>query len=136
MNRDQYQDYLDKFNSKNYDGVLDYYAPDGQFELVFFGTKMTTRKEIKDFYGFFHDHVKEEIIVHDYATDGRVIAMEATVRVTGLKDLTKEAGAANGISIEYPIAKGDVIEVPQFIHYHLKDGKIVKALCALFQPAA
>lgn len=31
MNREQYQDYLDKFHAKDYDGVLDYYASDGEF---------------------------------------------------------------------------------------------------------
>lgn len=136
MNREQYQDYLDKFNGRNYDGVLEYYAPDGQFEVTFFGTALRTRQAVKEFYSFFHDHVKEEIIVHRYISEGDMVAMEATVRVTGMKDMTIEGAKAAGIDLLTPVRAGEVVEVPQFIHYHLKDGKIVAALCALFQPAA
>lgn len=135
MNREQYAHYIDLFQARDYDSVLDHYAPDGDFEVTFFGTSLRSRAEVKRFYGFFHDHVKEEILVHHFISNDHMVAAEVTVRITAFADLTKEAAAAAGINVEYPIAKGQVLEVPQFVHYHLKDGKIVAALCALFQPA-
>ena len=134
MNRTQYEGYLEAFHARDYDRVLDHYAPDGEFEVTFFGTSLTNRAEVKRFYSFFHDHVKEEIFISKFMSNDEMVAAEATVRITAFKDLTKQAAAEVGIAVEYPISEGQVLDVPQFVHYHLKNGKITAALCALFQP--
>lgn len=136
MNREQYANYVAAFHARDYDTVLDHYAPDGEFEVTFFGTSLKTRAEVKGFYEFFHAHVKEDILVSKFISNDEMVAAEAVVRISAYKDLTKEAAAAAGIDIEYPIQSGQVLDVPQFVHYHLKGGKIVAALCALFEPAA
>ena len=38
---------------------------------------------------------------------------------------------ANGMEQFFPVAKGEVQEMRQYIHYHLKDGKIASVGCAL-----
>lgn len=134
MNREQYANYVAAFHARDYDKVLDHYAPDGEFEVTFFGTSLTTREEVKRFYSFFHDHVKEEILISKFISNDEMVAAEAIVRITAFKDLTKEAAAEAGIAVEYPISQGQMLDVPQFVHYHLKNGKITAALCALFQP--
>ena len=131
LNREQFGVYLSKFNSRDYDGALDYFAD--EFELAFMGDFLRSRNDFKRFYAFFHDHVDEEIIVRKFISNDDMIAMEAIVKVTAKKDLTKEAGAEQGFKSIIPMKKGDVFEVPEFIHYHIKNGKFVRVGCALFE---
>ena len=64
---------------------------------------------VKAFYAFFHAYVDESITVNAYVSDARMVAMEVVV----------------------PLAAGQVVEIPQFIQYHLRDGMIVRAACAV-----
>ena len=57
--------------------------------------------------------------------------MEGIIRVEGVEDLTREELDARGLEQFFPIAKGDVQEMRQYIHYHLEDGKIASVGCAL-----
>ena len=59
------------------------------------------------------------------------MAVEGLVRIEAFADLTREALDARGMEQFFPIAKGDVQELRQYIHYHLDDGKIVSVGCAL-----
>ena len=61
----------------------------------------------------------------------KIAAVEAIVRIEGTDDLTREILDANGMEQFFPIAKGEVQEMRQYIHYHLKDGKIESVGCAL-----
>ncbi|HTY49111.1 MAG TPA: nuclear transport factor 2 family protein [Steroidobacteraceae bacterium] len=132
MNRRDYDDYLARFNACDYDGVLAYYAP--RFELSFAGYSFTTREEVKSLYRFLHAHVKETVVVEQFLGSETFVAMEARVLLTGVRDLTPQLLAAQGLDRLGPLAAGQVVEIPQFIHYHLQDGKITRALCAVFQP--
>lgn len=132
MDRLRYDQYLAAFNRRDYDAVLAHYAD--RFEIVFAGYRFTTRDSVKHFYGFLHAHVSEQISVQHYVADDRLVAMEAVVRLEGLRDLTPEALAAEGLDRIHPIARGQVVEIPQFIHYHLHERKITRALCAVFEP--
>jgi ketosteroid isomerase-like protein len=132
MNRIDYDRYLALFNARDYDGVLAHFAD--SFELVFAGYVFRTRAEVKRFYEFLHAHVRESVTVHRFVSDGRLVALEADVRLEGIDDVTPAMLAAQGLERIVPIRKGQVITIPQFIHYHLENGKIVKALCAVFEP--
>ena len=132
MNRADYDRYLQLFNARDYDGVLAHFAD--SFELVFAGYVFRTREEVKRFYAFLHDHVKESVTVKHFVADENMAALEADVRLEGIHDVTPEMLAQQGLERIVPIRKGQVITIPQFIHYHFKDGKIVKALCAVFEP--
>ena len=133
MDRAAYDDYLRAFNARDYDGVLAHFAD--RFELSFAGYVFRTREEVKRFYRFLHAHVDERITVNRYASDAATVAMEADVRLEGLSDLTPAMLEAEGLGRIQPLAKGQVVTIPQFIHYHLDgEGKIVRALCAIFEP--
>ena len=122
---------MSKFNSRDYDAALEYFAD--EFELAFMGDCLRNRDDFKRFYAFFHDHVDEKIIVKNFTSIDRMIAMEAFVKVTAKKDLTKEEGAAHGFKSIIPMKKGDVFEIPQYIHYHLINGKFARVGCAVFE---
>lgn len=132
MKREAYQRYLALFNAKDYEGVLSHFAP--EFELVFVGYVFRTADEVRRLYTFLHAHVEEHIFLKAFVSNDDMVALEADVRLTGLAEASAEDAAKAGVAgLPLPLP-GQTIVIPQFIHYHLKDGKFAKALCAVFQP--
>jgi hypothetical protein len=129
MTRDDYDRYVAAFNARDYDAVFDFYAENPR--MAFFGIEITSRDQLKDFYGFMHRYVKETVTVERFAGSEELAAVEAIVRIEATDDLTREALDARGMGQFFPIAKGEVQEMRQYIHYHLKDGKIASVGCAL-----
>jgi len=134
MNRRTYDQYLKHFNARDYDAVLTFFAP--EFEVSFAGYSLRTPAAVRSFYGFLHHHVRETIQIDAFVSNDDMIAMEARVRLEGLRELTPQIARAAGFERLMAPAVGQVLEIPQFIHYHLRAGKFVKALCAVFEPAA
>jgi len=133
MNRSDYDAYLRAFNARDYDAVLAHFAE--PFELVFAGYVFRTKEEVRRFYEFLHAYVAESVTVHSFVSDGRMVALDADVRLEGLADLTPELLAERGLERIVPIGRGQVVTIPQFIHYHLDgEGRIVRALCAVYEP--
>lgn len=132
MKREAYERYLELFNAKDYDGVLSHFAP--EFELVFAGYVFRTADEVRRLYTFLHAHVEERIYLKAFVSNDDMIALEADVRLAGLKSASAEDAANAGVAGLPLPTPGQVIVIPQFIHYHLKNGKFAKALCAVFQP--
>jgi hypothetical protein len=129
MTREDYDRYVAAFNARDYDAVFDFYAENPR--MAFFGIEITTRDQLKDFYGFMHRYVKETVTVERFAGSDELAAVEAVVRIEATGDLTREVLDARGMGQFFPIAKGEVQEMRQYIHYHLKDGKIESVGCAL-----
>jgi hypothetical protein len=129
VTREDYDRYANAFNARDYDTVFDFYSENPR--MAFFGIEITTRDQLKQFYGFLHRFVKETVTVERFAGSDELAAVEAVVRIEGIEDLTPEILAANGMEQFFPIAKGDVQELRQYIHYHLKDGKIDSVGCTL-----
>lgn len=129
MTREDYERYVTAFNARDYDAVFDFYAENPR--MAFFGIEITTRQQLKDFYGFLHRFVKETVTVERFAGSDEMAAVEGIVRVEGIADLTSEILLENGMAQFHPIRTGEVQEMRQYIHYHLKDGKIESVGCAL-----
>ncbi len=132
MDRSAFDRYLETFNARDYDAVLDYYAE--PFAVSFAGYTFTTKDELRKFYAFFHRYVDERIVIQRFVSDATMIAMEANVRLEATADLTPEALAEQGLDRIVALQKGQVVTIPQFIHYTLKDGKITKAECVVSGP--
>jgi hypothetical protein len=130
MTREDYERYVTAFNARDYDAVFDFYAEKPR--MAFFGVEITTRDQLKEFYGFLHQFEKETVTVERFAGSDELAAVEAIVRIEGIADLTREELDARGLQQFFPIHRGDVQEMSQYIHYHLKDGKIESVGCALF----
>ena len=133
MDRVAYDQYLKQFNARNYEAVLAYYAP--RFEITFAGYSLRSREAVRAFYTFLHQYVRESIVVHAFVSSSSMVCLEARVRLEGLRPLTPQAARDAGFERLMVPAVAEVVEIPQFIHYHLEDGKIVKALCAVFEPS-
>jgi hypothetical protein len=132
MTREDYDRYVRLFNARDYDAVLDHFAD--TFELVFAGYVFRTRRQVRDFYAFLHSYVRESVTVRAFVSGEHMVALEADVRLEGLRELTPAILAEKGLERLAALGPGETVTIPQFIHYHLRDGKIVKALCAVFEP--
>ncbi|MBB4612112.1 nuclear transport factor 2 family protein [Novosphingobium taihuense] len=131
LTREAYDRYVAAFNAKDYDAVADFYVDPP--EMTFFGVEIRSRQALKDFYGFLHDHVKESVTVLNFAASDTLTAIDAVIRVEGVKALTREALDERGLHGFFPIAAGEVQEMRQFIFYTIKDSLIVRVECALAQ---
>jgi hypothetical protein len=129
MTREDYERYAAAFNARDYDAVFDFYADNPR--MAFFGIEITTREQLRAFYSFLHRFVRETIQIERFASSDELAAVEGVIRIEGIEDLTRETLDANGMEQFFPIAKGDVQEMRQYIHYHLKDGKIASVGCAI-----
>jgi hypothetical protein len=129
VTREDYERYAAAFNARDYDAVFDFYAENPR--LAFFGIEITTREQLRAFYSFLHRFVRETITIERFAASDELAAVEAVIRIEGLEDLTRETLDAHGMQEFFPIRTGDVQEIRQYIHYHLKDGKIESVGCAL-----
>ncbi|MBN2337293.1 MAG: nuclear transport factor 2 family protein [Acidobacteria bacterium] len=128
MTREEFDVYLGKFNGRDYDGFLDYFADD--FEMIHVAGSLKSREAVKKFYDFLHAYIKESVIVDRFVSDASTIALEAKVRIQGVKELSPETVAASDYPKLKPLAVGQTAVIPQFIHYHLENGKFVKVVCA------
>ena len=129
MTREDYDRYAAAFNARDYDAVFDFYAEDP--ELAFFGIEIRTREELREFYTFLHSFVHESIEVERFASSDDLVAVEGVIRVEAYRDLTRKALDAQGLEQFFPIAAGEVQEMRQYIHYHMRDGKIASVGCAI-----
>jgi hypothetical protein len=119
--------YLAKFNNRDYKGFLDYFAD--KFEMIHVAGNLKSREEVMKFYRFLHSYIKETVMVDRLVMDRDTIAMEARVQIEGIKELTPEAVAASGYPKLKPLKVGEKAIIPQFIHYHIENGKFVKVEC-------
>lgn len=129
LKREGYDRYVAAFNAKDYDAVADFYVDPPL--MTFFGVEIRSRQALKDFYGFLHDHVKESVTVLNFAASETLTAIDAVIRVEGVKALTREALDARGMHAFFPIAVGEMQEMRQFIFYTIKNGLIERVECAL-----
>jgi len=129
MTRGDYDRYVAEFNARDYDAVFDFYAENPR--MAFFGIEITSREQLKAFYGFMHSYVTETVTVERFAGSDELAAVEAIVRIEATGDLTRDVLDARGMGQFFPIAKGEVQEMRQYIHYHLNNGKIESVGCAL-----
>lgn len=130
MNRDHYQRYLNSFNDKDYDKVLQFWAP--EFTVIVQGEVLfDSPASLKRTYAFLHEHVDEEIFVQHYLSDNDCVFLEAIVRITARKTITAEALAAQGIKAIMPIEAGVRMDIPQIIHYRLEKGRFKHAVCVV-----
>jgi len=129
MTREDYDRYAAAFNARDYDTVFDFYAENPR--MAFFGVEITTREQLKAFYGFLHSYVRETVAVERFAASDDLAAVEGVVRIECFRELTREALDAQGLEQFFPIAAGQVQEMRQYIHYHLENGKIASVGCAL-----
>lgn len=134
MDRTQFEQYLACFNQRDYQGVLGFWAD--QFVLKAApGVTLHTPDEVLHFYKFLHAYMDERLIVKNFLCDEHFTFIEGIIRLEGIKPLTPRVLQDAGYPNLFPMDVGQVLELPQFIHYHLNDaGKIIRASCVVELP--
>jgi len=129
MDRADYERYAQAFNDRDYDSVFDFYATGAR--IGFFGVDLSDRAAFRRFYTVLHSYVKEGLTIEKFASSEELVALEGVIRVEGLRDLDAETLKTHGLDQFFPIAKGEVQEMRQYIHYHVANGKFTSVGCAL-----
>lgn len=129
MTREDYERYIEAFNTRDYDAVFDFYTDTPK--MAFFGIEITTREQLRAFYSFLHSYVRETVAIEKFASSDELAAVEGLIRIECFRDLTREDLDANGMEQFFPIEAGEVQEMRQYIHYQLEGGKIASVGCAL-----
>ncbi|HSI56142.1 MAG TPA: nuclear transport factor 2 family protein [Ideonella sp.] len=133
MDRTAYEHYLSLFNARNYEAVLEHFVPD--FEIrVTDQIRLRGREQMLSFYSFLHEHLVEFIKLDNFAASDTLTAVEARVCLRCTKAITAQALAARGLKGMFAMEAGQELEVPQYLHYHLKDGKITDVVCVVVMP--
>ncbi len=129
MNREAYETYVRAFNAKDYDAVCDFYVQPPT--MSFFGVNIQSREALKAFYGFLHSYVHESVTINRFASSDELTSVDAIVRIEAHRDLDREALDAHGCTGFFPIKKGEVQEIRQFLFYTITNGKIAKVEAAI-----
>ena len=129
IDRVAFDEYVRRFNSRDYEGVLEYWAK--SFTVSFAGYTFHNREEFIDkFYkGFFHQHVNESLHIDQFISNENLLIIEARVHIQTRKELTHDAAVAAGYGNMRTPPLGKTLEIPEFIHYHVADGKFISVVC-------
>ncbi len=73
------------FNARDYDAVFDFYAENPR--MAFFGMEITSRDELKRFYGFLHQYVKGDPVTDErFAGSDELPQSRRSIRIEGIAD--------------------------------------------------
>ena len=129
MNRAEFETYLNCFNSRDYEKAVSYFTDD--VVLTFAGYTLSGKEAFLRFYQFFHSYINEKVFIRQFAGDDENVIIDAAVRLEGKKALTTAVLKKNGYERLAEVSRGDVVEIPQFIHYRIENGKFREIRCLI-----
>lgn len=140
MREQDYHRYIEAFNARDYATLETFFTDD--FVLENAGFRVAGKQAFRDFYAFFHDYCREEVIFKGFypgnpGDNGPSFVSNVVIRFTGLKDLSADVLAARGYSGMSVVPAGVAVDVEFLILYLLtNDGKIRFIKGAVWVPAA
>ncbi len=129
MNRTEFETYLSCFNSRDYDGATTYFSDD--VVLRFAGYTISGKAAFRGFYAFFHQYIDEEVHIRQFAGDEENVIIDALISLKGKKPLSQAVLAEKGYNRLATPDPGEAIEISQFIHYRIENGKFVEIRCVI-----
>lgn len=135
LTADDYRRYVDAFNARLYDRLMSFFAEDVVLEIA--THRICGRQGIKDFYAFFHAHVRETVTEVRHFMSGRGASFaDVVIRFEGIDGLTAEMLAERGYERMTPVPAGGKVEIEFFIVYETPGGgPITHIRGAVFEPA-
>ena len=116
--------YTRAFSSADLDAASQYYTEDVVCELG--SLTLTGRDGIVNFYKDMFKRVRESLTLHKLSADENSMCADITSTFTAVEDASDFA--------PMPLKKGDVLNVPVFVFYTLRDGKICRIQVARSGP--
>jgi hypothetical protein len=132
MNASDCARYVACFNARDNAGLHDFFADDVSLQVN--GYERRGKQGISEFYGFFHDHVRETVMLRRFIEGDGLDFAHVVIRFAGIKELTAQELARRGYATMTPVPAGASVELDFFITYESRDGKVACIRCAVFQP--
>ncbi len=73
--------------------------------------------------------MNESLHIDQFISNENLLIVEARAHIQTKKELTREAAVAAGYGNIKTPSLGKTLEIPEFIHYHVADGKFVSVVC-------
>lgn len=124
MTEDDYQRYVAAFNARDYATLETFFADD--FVLENAGFAVRGKAAFREFYAFFHEHCREEVIFKEFFPGKSGFVANVVIRFTGLKELSQEVLDAKGYPGMTPVPVGVSVDVEFYIHYLLNEDGLVR----------
>ncbi|MBO9517428.1 MAG: nuclear transport factor 2 family protein [Porphyrobacter sp.] len=135
MTEDDYHRYINAFNARYYSELETFFADD--FALENAGFRVEGKKAFREFYAFFHEYCREEVIFKGFYPGKKGFVSNVVIRFTGLKDLSPEVLAEKGYSGMTPVPAGVSVDVEFLILYLLDPSGLIRFIKgAVWVPAA
>lgn len=127
MNKQDYADYVARFNANDFEGFGRYYHEDAVFNL---GEKkrIVGREKILDFYRDVKSKVRETLEILSVAADRDALAVHVRTEFFGLADWPD--------FIAGPLMKGETLNIESLGYYYLREGRISRILGARYRTMA
>jgi len=125
--REDYKRYQEAFHAGDGETAFAYMVEDPRLSV--FGLTITRRFQLEHMYRFLADYVRETVVLERIAISDDLVAVEELVRVEGVRDLDQQALREQKLHQFRPIRAGEVQLMRNFVHYHVRDGKIESGSC-------
>jgi hypothetical protein len=132
QSREDFDRYQAAFHAGDYETAFEYYVEEPRLSI--FGHQITTRSQLRQLYRFLQEHIHETVQVERFAMSDNLIAVEALIRVKGLRDLNAQGLRERGLYQFHPIGLGETQLMRNFVHYRLRAGKIESGTCVQAPP--
>ena len=116
--RQAFLEYSRAFSNADFASFSAYYADDVVCDLGGAGVTLNGKQAIVDFYGDMFTRIRESLELHRLIADAEGLCADITSTFTAVEDATDFA--------PMPLRKGQVLKVPVFVVYSLRDGKICR----------
>ena len=113
--RQAFMEYTRAFSNAEFERFSQYYTEDVTCTLSA-GIVLRGRDGIVEFYREMFKRVREKLTLHHLIADDTGLAADITSQFTAIEDAPDFVVA--------PLKKGELVRVPVFVHYELRDGKI------------
>ncbi|KRA83415.1 nuclear transport factor 2 family protein [Altererythrobacter sp. Root672] len=135
MTEDDYHRYIKAFNARDYSALETFFTDD--FALENAGFRVEGKKAFREFYAFFHEYCREEVIFKGFYPGKDGFVSNVVIRFTGLKDLSPALLAEKGYSGMTPVPAGVSVDVEFLILYQLAPSGLIRFIKgAVWIPAA
>lgn len=135
MTEDDYHRYIKAFNARDYSALETFFTDD--FALENAGFRVEGKKAFREFYAFFHEYCREEVIFKGFYPGKDGFVSNVVIRFTGLKDLSPDVLAERSYSGMTPVPAGVSVDVEFLILYELAPSGLIRFIKgAVWVPAA
>jgi len=112
-------EYARAFSDADFERFSQYYTDDVVCALGGPGIVLRGKDAVVEFYREMFKTVRETLTLHRLIADDSGIAVDVTSQFTAIEDAPDFVVA--------PLRKGEFVRVPVFVHYELRDGRMVAA---------